>query len=207
MGHRTDSISLKGKIIALGQDFVSMRQVFVRQIGSKRSTHCGPFLLHGTYKHTISSWSGPAGEVVGVERVDQQTQQQPHRPCFPLFSASGCQSYCDLLFWLWNSDSYLCACMLSHFSHVWLFATPRPIVCQAPLSVGFSKQEYWNGLPFLSPGVLSNPGIESASLISPALAGRFFTTSTTWEVHAIRSLFSIWFSFSHSSFDKPGDCF
>ena len=100
MGHRTDSISLKGKIIALGQDFVSMRQVFVRQIGSKRSTHCGPFLLHGTYKHTISSWSGPDGEVVGVERVDQQTQQQPHRPCFPLFSASGCQSYCDLLFWL-----------------------------------------------------------------------------------------------------------
>ena len=48
------TISLEGQIIALGQDFVSMRQVFVRQIGSKRSTHCGPFLLHGTYKHAIS---------------------------------------------------------------------------------------------------------------------------------------------------------
>ena len=48
------TISLEGQIIALGQDFVSMRQVFVRQIGSKRSIHCGPFLLHGTYKHAIS---------------------------------------------------------------------------------------------------------------------------------------------------------
>ena len=44
------------------------------------------------------------------------------------------------------------------------------------LSMGFSKQEYWNALPFPSPGNLPNPGIEPASLVSPALAGRFFTT-------------------------------
>ena len=44
--------------------------------------------------------------------------------------------------------------------------------------MGFSRQEYWSGLPFLPPGDLSNPGIEPVSL---ALAGRFFTTSTTWE--------------------------
>ena len=49
---------------------------------------------------------------------------------------------------------------------------------KAPLSMGFSRQEYWSGLQFLPPGDLSNPGIEPAS---PALAGRFFTTSTTWE--------------------------
>ena len=47
------------------------------------------------------------------------------------------------------------------------------IACQAPLSMGFSRQEYWNGLPFPSPGDLHDPGIESAS---PVLAGRFFTT-------------------------------
>ena len=47
--------------------------------------------------------------------------------------------------------------------------------------MGFSRQEYWNGLPCPSPGDLPNPGIESMSLLSPALAGRFFTTSTTWE--------------------------
>ena len=46
----------------------------------------------------------------------------------------------------------------------------------------FSRQEYWSGLPGPSPGDLPNPGIEPASLMSPALAGRFFTTSATQEV-------------------------
>ena len=48
--------------------------------------------------------------------------------------------------------------------------------------MGFSRQEYWSGLTFPSPGDLPNPGIEPVSLVSPALAGRFFTTSATWEV-------------------------
>ena len=52
---------------------------------------------------------------------------------------------------------------------------------QAPLSVGFSRQEYWSGLPFPLPGDLPDPGIKPASLKSPALAGVFFTTSATWE--------------------------
>ena len=52
---------------------------------------------------------------------------------------------------------------------------------QAPLSMGFSRREYWGGLPFPSPGDLTDPGIEPASLTSPALAGRCFTTSATWE--------------------------
>ena len=47
----------------------------------------------------------------------------------------------------------------------------------APLSMGFSRQEYWSGLPFPSPGDLPNPGIEPASLTSPALAGGFFSSS------------------------------
>ena len=50
------------------------------------------------------------------------------------------------------------------------FATPWPIACQAPLSTGFPRQEYWSELPFPSPGGLPDPGIEPAS---PALAGRF----------------------------------
>ena len=48
---------------------------------------------------------------------------------------------------------------------------------QAPLSMGFPRQEYWSGLPFPSPGDLSDPGIEPTSLVLPALAGRFFTTA------------------------------
>ena len=51
--------------------------------------------------------------------------------------------------------------------------TPWTVESQALLSVGFSRQEYWSGLPFLPPGNLPNPGIKAAS---PTLAGRFFTT-------------------------------
>ena len=53
------------------------------------------------------------------------------------------------------------------------------VVRQAPLSMGLSRQEYWGGLPFPSPGDLPNPGIKPMFLASPALAGRFFTTSAT----------------------------
>ena len=56
--------------------------------------------------------------------------------------------------------------MLSYFSHVWLFVTPWTVAHQGPLSVGFSRQEYWSGLPFPSPGDLPDPGIEPES---PAL--------------------------------------
>ena len=63
--------------------------------------------------------------------------------------------------------------VLSRFSHVRLFATQQAIACQAPLSMGFSRQEYWSGLPFPSPGDLPDPGIEP---MSPALTGWFFTT-------------------------------
>ena len=54
--------------------------------------------------------------------------------------------------------------------------TPWTVACQAPLPMEFSRQEYWSGVPFPSPGDLPNPGIEPASLVSPALAGGFFTT-------------------------------
>ena len=72
------------------------------------------------------------------------------------------------------------ACVLSHFSRVCLFATLWTVACQAPLSM-VSRQKYWSGLPCPSPGNLPNPGIKPTSLLSPALASRFFTTSTTWD--------------------------
>ena len=65
--------------------------------------------------------------------------------------------------------------------HVQLFATLRAIAHQAPLSMGFSRQVYWGGLPCSPPGDFPNPGFEPASLMSPASAGGFFTTSVTWE--------------------------
>ena len=71
--------------------------------------------------------------------------------------------------------------VLSHLSCVRLFVTPWTVARQAPLSMGFSGQEYWSGLPCPPPGDLPDPGIESAPLASPASAGVFFTTSATWE--------------------------
>ena len=62
-------------------------------------------------------------------------------------------------------------------SRVQLCATPWTAARQSPLSMGLSRQEYWSGLPCPPPGDLPHP----ESLMSPALAGRFFTTSTTWE--------------------------
>ena len=54
-----------------------------------------------------------------------------------------------------------------------------------PLSMGFFRQQYWSGLPCPPPGDLPNPGIKPASLMSPAVAGGFFTNSTTWETPTI----------------------
>ena len=71
--------------------------------------------------------------------------------------------------------------VLCHFSYVQLCAALWTVAHQAPLSMGFSRQEYWNGLPYLPSEVLPDPGVEPVSLKSPALAGRFFTTGTTWE--------------------------
>ena len=76
---------------------------------------------------------------------------------------------------------YMCVFVLSCFIHIQLFATLWTVAHWAPLSLGFSRQEYWSGLPCLSPGEHLNPRIEPMSLISAALAGGFFTTRATWE--------------------------
>ena len=67
--------------------------------------------------------------------------------------------------------------VLSHFSRVRLC---NPMDC-SPQSMGFSRQEYWSGLPCPSPGDPADPGIKSMSLLSPALAGGFFNIRATWE--------------------------
>ena len=90
-------------------------------------------------------------------------------------------------------------CMLSHFSRVQLFATLWTITHQVPLSMGFSRQEYWSGLPCPPPGDLPNPGIEPASLESPALAGRFLAGYSSWDCRSRTQLSTIFFSFFTTS--------
>ena len=73
----------------------------------------------------------------------------------------------------------VCVCVCSV---VLLFAATWSVVYHAPLSMKFFWQKYWSGVPFPNPGNLPDPGIEPTSLASPALVGRFFTTSTTSEI-------------------------
>ena len=82
------------------------------------------------------------------------------------------------------------------FQYVRVKPLQCPTVCDpmdcsppGPVSVGFSRQEYWSGLPF-PPGDLPNLEIDPMSLVSPALAGRFFTTSATWEPFSTAQLYS-----------------
>ena len=74
---------------------------------------------------------------------------------------------------------HLCAFQVA--SVVSYFLTLRTVALQALLSMGIFRQEHWSGLPCSSPGDLPDPGIKPKSLMSPALAGKFFTTSATWE--------------------------
>ena len=86
-------------------------------------------------------------------------------------------------------DYFLHVCILSHFSHVRFFATPWTVACQAPLSTGFSRQEYWSGKPLPPPGDLPDLGIESRS---PALQadnlpsespGKPWSVLFHWDLH------------------------
>ena len=80
----------------------------------------------------------------------------------------------------------LCVCVQS-LSHVQLFVTPWTAAHQAPLSMGFPRQEYWSGLPFPPPGDLLDPGIKPASPVSPVLPEDSLPLShwitTNWKIH------------------------
>ena len=138
---------------------------------SRKVAICKPGSLHGEPKYP-APWHWP------------WTSQPPELCEVNAYCCS--LSVCGVLLWqpelrqlAFHLLPCVCACMLSRFSCVWFFAAPRTVTRQAPLSMGFSKQEYWGGFP--CPGDLPNPGVEPTSLTSPASAGGFFTTSATWE--------------------------
>ena len=86
--------------------------------------------------------------------------------------------------------------MLPLFRQVRLFVTLWTIACQAPLSLGFFRQEYWRGLPSPPPGDLPNPGIEPMSLTSPALAAVSLTLASPEKPIGTLKLFnSKWLDF------------
>ena len=109
----------------------------------------------------------------------------------PSPSLGVCSNSCPLSWWCHPtiSSSVFTWCLylygrhahvLRRFSLVQLFAAPLTVACRVPLSKGFFRQEYWSEWPCPPPRDLPNPGTEPTSHTSPALAGRFFTTSAAW---------------------------
>ena len=106
--------------------------------------------------------------------------------CKEVIMRNRLQRCCSFKLWVhFVYTQHIFACMLSRFSCVRLCATLWTVASPAPLSMGFSRQEYWSGVPRPPPEDLPDSGIEPASLLSPALAGEFFTTSFTWEAPSI----------------------
>ena len=93
---------------------------------------------------------------------------------------SSCGAQVQFFHGIWNLPG-VCACVCCFFSRVQFCVTPWTVACQAHLFMGFSRHEYWSEFPCPPPEDLPDPGIKPASLMSPALAGRFFTTSATLE--------------------------
>ena len=94
------------------------------------------------------------------------------------------------LFLLYNKLSQPCVCAQS-LSYVRLFATPRTVTWQAPLAMGFPRQEYWMGCHFLLQGIFPTSETEPASTVFPALAGGFYH-STTWEALCSLETIVVW---------------
>ena len=120
--------------------------------------------LHASDKYLTS---------ISVGRRKMFQAQQCFRLCKVTIQRTACQ------------DRHVCLRWLRH-SVVSDSVTPWTVAWQAPLSMGFSSQEYWSRLPFPTPGILPNPGIETVSRTSLASAGRFFYPWRPWEAQCLR---------------------
>ena len=123
-----------------------------------------------------------AGTVPHLKHRWCSAKVQVNQPCVQAGQAATASCVCVCV----------CVCVCAHarvhvhtrtwsFSHVRLFVILWTVAYQGPLSMGFSKQEYWSGLHGLLQGIFPTQGSNSCLSKSPALASRFFTTSTTWE--------------------------
>ena len=153
------------------------------------SPYSSPHVAHAPYC-TVFHCRAPGCQIPAVEQAFVECTLCAHSPpsC-----VTGCQALGSNPILSWGPCSnptrqLLDVCVLSHIR---LFEAPWTVARQAPLSMKFLRQEDWSGLSFPTPGNLSDPGIEPKCLVSSALAGGFFTTSTTWEV--LRWVLVFWY--------------
>ena len=90
------------------------------------------------------------------------------------------------------SGEFLIAAAAARFCRVRLFVTPWTVACQAPLSIGFSRQQYCNGLPCPPPGNFPNPGIETMSLVAPALQADSSPLRPLWRPLSSLKAYCLW---------------
>ena len=140
-------------------------------------------LIHLTSHPTPSAKARPTPAWRRMAELIQKQQTQLQQP--KAKTASGdCDEYTEAE----KFKAFCCPHMYVYVlrrSVVTNSATPWTVAHQDPLSMGFSWQEYWSGVPFPPPGDLPDPGIKHSALKSRAMAGKFFTTSTTWEAHMV----------------------
>ena len=126
---------------------------------------------------------------------------------YTLFHRSNmmCQRHNDTKYIVSTLGKLMCMYMLSSFSCVWLFGTLWTIACQPPLPMGFSRIEYWSGLPCPSPRDLPGPRIEPASPLAPALQAASVVTLSHWgspsklTCHNKYATWAHWFSWIQGS--------
>ena len=144
-------------------------------IGVWTSNATVTFLLSSSWAHARDSGAGSAFPLFSVWSWD-------FSQLIPSHFFSGMVSVGYLPHVTSSLNTYVCVHAQS-LQSVWLLATLWTVALHAPLSMGFSRKEYWSWLPHPSPGDLPNPEIKPVFLTSPALAGGFFTTNATWEAH------------------------
>ena len=138
--------------------------------------------IHGTLQARVLEWGATALSETQIYLTPKAIYTFPWHwaslaiSCVVMHSLGNHYGHCIGAPTHWAITKWTACVRAQLFSHVQLFATPWTAARQAPPAMGFPRQEYWRGLPFPSPRDLPNPGIQSASPASPALAGGFFTT-------------------------------
>ena len=158
-------------LLLLPSIFPSIR-VFFQQVGSSHQ-------VAKVSELQLQHWWVFAEWLCECRRSLQAASSCPSRSCHSQVRGSFTSLACSLQ----NAVA-----VVFSFSHVRLFVTPWTAAHQAPLSMGFSRQEHWSGLSFPSPGDLPDSGIET---LSPALAGGFFTTEPAGKPHNVNGCIQI----------------
>ena len=167
----------------MGVQLLREKNVGTQNSALGRCSHTAQCTAHLSSSQNRSKWWSCKNMSSGeeLEGVKPSVFCQPYHTAGQIGQNQHCigkdYAFNIVTFKCWNFLQQKFSC----FCHVQLFVTLWTVACQTPLSVGFSRQEYWTGWPYSLPGDLPEPGIELRTSMSPALARGPFTNSASWE--------------------------